>query len=73
MPNHVLASLRNGNAARSGVGISGVRERTLQLNGNLKIIERHPGTGIRIEIPLKINACESKTAEKKMRAAAPYI
>lgn len=73
MPKDVLASLRNGNAARSGVGISGIGERTLQLNGNLKIIERHPGTGIRIEIPLKINAYESKTAQKKVRAAAQGI
>lgn len=70
MPKGILASLRNGNAAGSGVGLSGIRERTLQLKGNLKIVEHHPGTGIRIEIPLKVNAYESKSAGNKARAAS---
>lgn len=70
MPRQVVSSIQNGNTASSGVGVSGIRERTLQLNGNMKIVERRPGTGIKIDIPLKINAVESAEPPAKKRAAA---
>jgi len=70
MPKDVLASLQNGNVRHSGVGISGIRERTLQLKGTLNIVERRPGTGIRIDIPLKVNTTSLTSLRAKARAAS---
>ncbi|GEM_PF-1975257 len=69
MPKNVIASLRKGNASSSGVGVRGIRERALQLKGTLNIVDRRPGTALRIEIPLKPNAYESKAVQNKARAA----
>ena len=69
MPKRMVNSLQNGNAGDGGVGVSGIRERTLQLKGNLKIVELRPGTGIKVEIPLKGNSIESVRPHAKARAA----
>ena len=69
MPRDVVASLRNGNASSSGVGVRGIRERALQLKGSVEILERYPGTGLKVKIPLKVNAYDSK-AERKARTAS---
>ncbi len=73
MAKNVLACLGNGGASSSSGGLSGIRERTLQLKGTFDIIERHPGTGIKIDVPLKINAAESRNSRRSARAAAQGI
>lgn len=70
MPKEILASLQNGNIRHSGVGVSGIRERTLQLKGTLNIVQRSPGTGIKIDIPLKVNSTEFARPRAKGRAVS---
>lgn len=42
----------NGSVARSGVGLAGMRERVLKVGGQLHIQSLHPGTAIRVVLPL---------------------
>lgn len=42
----------NGSVAHSGVGIAGMRERVLKVGGQLCIQSLHPGTSIRVIVPL---------------------
>ena len=42
----------NGSVAQSGVGIAGMRERVLRVGGQLYLQSLHPGTAIRVALPL---------------------
>jgi PAS domain S-box-containing protein len=44
--------LREGSAARVGVGVRGMEERVRQFRGTLQIIPNHPGTKVSVMIPL---------------------
>jgi signal transduction histidine kinase len=58
----------NGRARRSGVGIRGMRERVLQLDGSIEFLAGNPGTVVRVEFPLSSEhrlAAQSEAAAGK--------
>jgi signal transduction histidine kinase len=68
IPAEKLAGIR---AARSGVGITGMRERVRHYNGSLQIDSNHNGTKILVTLP--VPTTDAAEAENMLEAQIPGI
>jgi PAS domain S-box-containing protein len=62
IPQERLRQLQNGDAAATGVGLAGMRERVRELGGSFEICSAFPGITIRVAVPLVQSAEGSKIA-----------
>ena len=68
LPEEHLRKL-DGTNNKSGVGISGMRERVRELGGKLEVVPLQPGTAIRVSLPILIHQASS-TPDQSVKLAS---